>query len=357
MQRFGVLLRVLSVFIILALAVVGVFGIDPKAAFGKCALFSVAVTTPDGFFNLSKETDRESGTLTFLPLPKGDEIKLPQASADGGTHYEVQTVSKQVLGNVIKQSLVPYKANTNFGSVYLSNQTESSVDIENMLRSPLGYDIKADGSMQILIYHTHTTEGYMENESLYYTETDEPRSTDSQKNVIRIGEAVAERLRLAGYGVVHDKTIHDHPGFSGSYSRSADTVKAILKEYPNIKLVIDIHRDSIIGDGGDRVAPVVSVNGKDAAQVMLVMGSQTGAVKEHPDWRKNLQLAVKLQNCFETSYPGFARALLLKSAKYNQDLTKGSILIEVGSDANTLEQALYSAELVGASLVELLKSQ
>ena len=165
MQRFGVLLRVLSVFIILALAVVGVFGIDPKAAFGKCALFSVAVTTPDGFFNLSKETDRESGTLTFLPLPKGDEIKLPQASADGGTHYEVQTVSKQVLGNVIKQSLVPYKANTNFGSVYLSNQTESSVDIENMLRSPLGYDIKADGSMQILIYHTHTTEGYMENEN------------------------------------------------------------------------------------------------------------------------------------------------------------------------------------------------
>ena len=98
------------------------------------------------------------------------------------------------------------------------------------------------------------------------------------------------------------------------------------------------------------------VDGKEAAQVMLVMGSETGTITDYPNWRDNLQLAIKLQSIFETKYPQFARSVLLKSAKYNQNVLKGSFLIEIGSDANTLEQALYSAELVSNSLITLLNS-
>jgi stage II sporulation protein P len=158
------------------------------------------------------------------------------------------------------------------------------------------------------------------------------------------------------YKVVHDKTIHDYPAFSGSYNRSAETVNKALKEYPSIKIAIDVHRDTITS-GNDKIAPVVNINGKEAAQVMLVMGSQTGSVTNYPNWRQNLRLATKLQYVFESNYPQFARAMLLKSAKYNQHLTTGSILIEVGSDANTFEQAKYSAQLVGQSLTILLNSQ
>ncbi|MBO5908362.1 MAG: stage II sporulation protein P, partial [Clostridia bacterium] len=94
-----------------------------------------------------------------------------------------------------------------------------------------------------------------------------------------------------------------------------------------------------------------------AAQVMLVMGSETGSIKDHPNWKQNLILATKLQYCMEDSYPQLARSVLLRSAKYNQDLSNGSILIEMGSDANTFDEAIYSGELVGEALVKLLDSQ
>ena len=121
-------------------------------------------------------------------------------------------------------------------------------------------------------------------------------------------------------------------------------------------MAIDVHRDSINQGDNDKIAPVVNINGREAAQVMLVMGSQTGSISDYPDWRHNLRFAMKMQNVFESKYPQFARALLLRSTKYNQNLTKGSVLIEVGSEANTISQAMYSAELIGKTLVEIFDS-
>ena len=109
-----------------------------------------------------------------------------------------------------------------------------------------------------------------------------------------------------------------------------------LKKYPSIKVVIDIHRDSVSAEGG-KSKLVTQINGKKAAQVMLVMGSQGGIVKDYPNWKKNLSLAVKLHQKIEKNYPTLARPILLRNAKYNQNLTTGSILLEVGTEANTME--------------------
>lgn len=344
-----VLLSVLPIvmIVLILLAGNGIFSICAVAAF------------PEGVVGYI--SDYNTDDLNFNEFYNKEPAVQPSDKVDtaAGNAGDSKTVSvkEAVMGNIIKKTLSPYSAKYKYNNVYLSNSTGTEINIADELSKPLEFSITKSSEPQVLIYHTHTTESYMQSEEDYYTTTDEPRTTDETKNVVAIGEVVKQRLEAAGYTVIHDKTIHDYPGFSGSYSRSAETVKANLAKHPSIKIVIDIHRDSISGGDNDKVAPVVEVNGKEAAQVMLVMGSQTGTITDHPHWRQNLRLALKLQYLFESTYPKFARTMLLRSTKYNQNLSTGAFLIEIGSEANTMEQAVYSAELVGDTLCRLLQSQ
>lgn len=322
----------------------------------KTATLSALSVMPEGIFAVSADKGGKDSIADIVSLPKTETVVGEAAAAPITESVSVtEAIEQRRLGNIIKKTLSPYNANTSYDGVYINNQCGEAVDIAADLAERIRFN-KCSDQPTVLIYHTHATEGYMSDESEYYTNRDEPRSTDKNKNVIKLGEIIAEELERAGIKVVHDETLHDHPGYTGSYSRSAETVTELLKKYPSIELAIDVHRDSISSGESDKVAPVVTVDGKEAAQVMLVMGSGTGSVENYPDWRENLKVAENLQHIFEKKYPSFARSILLKSSRYNQHLSKGSILIEVGSDANTLEQAEYSARLVGKSLVTLLNS-
>lgn len=334
-----------------------------------CAIFSLSLLNYNRFLSICAVAALPEGVWGYIggysenaldfdyyyesgqPQGTSDDSPITQSAKDSVT----VAVKEAVMGNIIKKTLSPYSSQLKYNNIYLSNSTSAEIDVGSELSKPLSFTVTNDSQPQVLIYHTHTTEGYMGSEEEYYTTADEPRTTDETKNIVAVGNVVKQRLESAGFSVIHDTTIHDYPGFSGSYSRSAETVKANLEKYPSIKVVIDIHRDSITS-GNDKVAPVVEVNGKEAAQVMLVMGSETGTITNHPNWRDNLRLALKLQYLFESTYPKFARTMLLRSTRYNQNLSKGAFLIEIGSEANTLEQALYSAELVGDTLTMLLKS-
>lgn len=255
-------------------------------------------------------------------------------------------------GKIISEFLSPYNAGNNFGSVYLKNSTGADINIEALLKAKCSFNIEKSNEPQVLIMHTHTTESYILHDSDYYTENDASRSTESDKNMVAVGNVFEKVLREAGIGVIHDTTIHDHPSYTGSYSRSAKTVSSDLAAYPSIKVVIDIHRDAISRDA-DKVKPIAKVGGKSVAQVMLVMGSQTGSVTNHENWQENLKFALKYQEKMEEMYPGLARAMMLNSSKYNQNMTTGSILLEVGSDANTLNEAKAGAELAANALIAL----
>ena len=357
MNRFKLVLGIVTAALSVCLAAVSAVSIGTDVLAGRMAMLSVAAAAPDGIYGMLSALTVDAEIVK----PVTDEPQTNVTQQTGADITEIKSestaVEQQKLGNIIKKTMTPYNANTSADGVYINNQCGVSVDIKTDLSEPLSFKVTKSEEPQILIYHTHATEGFMADESEYYTNRDEPRSTDTEVNVVKIGDVITQRLQEAGYAVIHDKTLHDHPGYSGSYGRSAETVSAVLKKYPSIKIAIDVHRDSISSGSDDKVAPVVNVDGKEAAQVMLVMGSETGSVEGYPDWRQNLRLATKLQYVFEDCYPQFARAMLLKSAKYNQHMTTGSILIEVGSDANTLEQALYSAELIGKSLTVLLESQ
>lgn len=236
----------------------------------------------------------------------------------------------------------------------VKNETDvlNSVLIEESKKEP-DFKISLDGSPQVLIMHTHTTESYEPYERENFDTTFNYRTTDPSKNTVMVGDKIAQELEDAGIGVIHDTTIHDYPSYNGSYERSAETVKKILKENPTIKVVLDIHRDAL-GSSDNIMQPTVEINGKKAAQIMIISGCDDGTL-DMPDYMKNFHFACHLQQQFSSDYPGFTRPILFDYRKYNQDLTTGSLLIEVGTHGNTLDQVEYSGELIGKSLVKALE--
>lgn len=299
--------------------------------------------------------------ISSAPTTVTTETETPAESSAPSSTAPPESASTPVLagaakGNIISKYVSPYSAGTSFDGIYLKNSTGLDIDIKKLSTASLKFKIAKTEEPQVLILHTHASESFMEIDSTYYTDTFTSRSTENEKNMVKIGAIVAEKLNASGIVTLHDTTLHDYPQYNGSYTRSAKTINSYLKKYPSIKVVLDLHRDAISSGEADKVKLVTEIEGKKAAQVMLVMGSQSGSVTNFPNWQENLKLALKLQQTMEKNYPTLARPLSLMSKNYNQSLTTGSLLIEFGTDANSLAEVHYSAELVGNSLVKTLQS-
>jgi len=275
-------------------------------------------------------------------------------SKENNSSVEASTTEK-AKGKIIEKHISPYSSKLSYNNVYVKNSTDLKIDIKSLLNSSLSFKINNSNKPQVLIMHTHTTESFMTEKRDYYTDSDQSRRLNEKQNMVNLGNIVTEKLNKAGIKTLHDKTTHDYPSYSGSYSRAANTINTYLKKYPTIKIVIDMHRDAI-SSGTDKTKLTATINGKKAAQVMLVMGSQSGGVTNFPNWKENLKLALRFQQMLEVMYPSLARPLSLTSNNYNESLTKGSMLLEMGTDANTIEEVEYSAELVGNALVSMLNT-
>lgn len=299
----------------------------------------------------------DSGVLEEGQAAQTEAEATTKATENTASTAKTEQVSASaVKGKIESRYISPYTASLSYNNVYIKNSTSLKINIKEMLEASLGFKIENNSEPQVLIMHTHTTESYVSDDKEYYTEDYTSRNTDNTKNMAKIGEIVAEKLNAAGIKTLHDKTQHDYPQYSGSYTRSAKTVNSYLKKYPSIKIVLDLHRDAISAGGSDKVKLVTEIGGKKAAQVMLVMGSNSGTTTNHPKWQENLKLALKLQQTLEVKYPTLARPLSLMPKNYNQSLSTGSLLIEFGTDANSLAEAMYSAEMVGESLATLIKN-
>lgn len=205
----------------------------------------------------------------------------------------------------------------------------------------------------VLIYHTHTSESFLPYGDSF--DADYPnRSGDPSRNMTAVGDAICESLSQRGISSVHDCTVYDSPMFTGAYYRSADGMREILDKYPSIKIVLDIHRDGIINEDGSLVAPVAEIDGNNAAQFMIISGCDDGDM-DMPDYMENFKLACLLQNCAEEAYPDLARAVLFDYRNYNQDVSTGALLIEVGSHGNSLDEAIYTGELLGNIIANALE--
>ncbi len=227
------------------------------------------------------------------------------------------------------------------------------VDKLALLQQPVSLNFKREGPT-VLIVHTHTCEAYAQEAGWEYVEDDTSRTKDPAYSVVRVGDELAETLEARGVQVIHDASVNDYPSFNGAYAASLERIEGWLAQYPSIQMVIDVHRDAAAGADGLPISRTATVNGKDMAQLMLVVGTDEGGLS-HPNWRGNLSWALKLQAVLNRSYPGLCRRIDLRTERFNQHATPGSLLVEVGASGNTLRQAIESARLLGEGLADLIE--
>ena len=223
----------------------------------------------------------------------------------------------------------------------IKNSTSLAVDGASLIQESPAICLPAEGP-QILIIHTHATEAYTPDGSDRYPSDVGYRTMDTDQSVVRVGEALAQALRGWGLNVIHDEGIYDWPSYNGSYAQSEAAIRAHLEQDPGIAMVIDLHRDALGTD--ETVYRTVADREADpaAAQIMFVVGTDVNLT--HPNWRDNLALAMSLQGLAEAKYPHLTRPTLLSTYRYNQQLTAGSLILEVGTTGNTLQEAITAVE-------------
>ena len=281
--------------------------------------------------------------LNNLQIKEQQEI-TPNTANEQTTENVVEQAQTGLQTQVVENN-VPNKYTNEYNGVKIKNETKYELT-EEMLKP----DIEVN-SKNIMIFHTHTCESYTQSEKYIYEQTGTYRTTDINYNVVRVGTELENQLLSYGYNVVHDKTYHDYPAYSGSYGRSLTTVKNLLNMNPNTDVVIDVHRDAI---GDYSYAPTVKIGEEYAAQLMFVIGTD-GSGLEHQNWNQNLKFAVKVQEKANEMYPGLFKSIILRNSRYNQHLTKAASIIEVGATGNTMDQCLVSMKYLAKVISEVVK--
>lgn len=278
------------------------------------------------------------------PAPPEDAEEERELQAVTPDKVEERTISGSGAGYI------------NSAGISLFNRTGKTVDLAAVAAAGTSLSFApAEDGPQILIMHTHGTESFARTGTESYSETGVGRTTDTNYNVIKVGEEVARIFQEMGLSVVHLKELYDYPAYNGAYERSRAGIEAMLAQYPTIRMVLDIHRDALVDADGTVYKPVIQIDGVKTAQVMLLVGTDAAGA-EFPDWTEHLALAMKLQEQMNSLWPGLARPITLRTARFNQQLTKGSLLVEVGSHGNTLEEALAGARLFARAAAPVLKS-
>ncbi len=258
-------------------------------------------------------------------------------------------------GNISAEDYSIKNATSEYDGIYMRNTTQnhSEIDIAEYLNKRIQASVNKS-EPAVLIYHTHASETYELLDRNFYTNERSTRSDNSAENMIRVGEEICKVLESNGYKTIHDKTVYDE-AVSGAYERARENISRILKENPSIQVVLDIHRDSIYIKDGTRIKTVSQINGEKVAQIMITTGCQDGNVTDFPNWEKNLTFALNLQQSLVREAPSLMRPLTLAGRKYNMDLVPCALHIEIGTDANTLTEAVNSASIFGSALSKLLK--
>lgn len=253
--------------------------------------------------------------------------------------------------SVVARTLVPSSSQTYLraGSIYLADRAGKSPDLTKLPDVP----IALKGTPHILIVHTHGSEAYTPADDDRYTPSDPYRTTDCSYNMVRVGEEMAQVFRQNGLQVIHDTNLYDYPAYDGAYDRSRAAVERWLTQYPSIQIVLDVHRDALATEDGTIYKAISEEDGRSAAQVMLVVGTD-GKGDFHPLWQENLSFAMDIQQQLLDDYETLARPMVLRSSRFNQDLRAGSVLVEVGTHGNTLQEAILGGRLFAESVAHVL---
>lgn len=348
----------------------------PLTAF---SLSLLKLSSPVLIYNNAKATFSNSNSVaeenTTNTVPEEERSVMNSISAEDSKDYtDIQQTPSDIarLMNKAKKTATKSKSKgktseeayqgggtiVSYGNLQIQTKIPKSFyspDIKALLNQGSDLTIYDKSKPTVLIYHSHTTEAYSLLDTGYYISSD-ARSNNSARNMVRVGDDLTAYLEKQGFNVIHDRTIHDKD-YTKSYDNSRATIEKYLEQYPSIEVTIDVHRDDITYSNKTKVKPTAKINGKKAARMMIISGCEYNRVKNFPDWEENLKFDLQVQNKVNELYPGLMRPILFSERKYNMYETHYSFLLEVGTDANTLDEACYSARLFGNALGKLLNEK
>ena len=204
----------------------------------------------------------------------------------------------------------------------------------------------------VLIYHTHAEEAYRQTWDYTYEETGENtyKTLDKTKTVAALGELLKAELEQRGFTVIHDDTDVEPPEILSAYSRSLE----VMEKYPEATVYIDLHRNT--ADVRRKQDDVVVVDGKRCARMFFVVGTSIGTYEGEyntaHDWQRNYALAKAVTERLRDVDPRFALDIRLKVGRYNQHVSPYCMLIELGHNANTFEDAANAIPYLAQALAD-----
>ncbi len=289
-------------------------------------------------------------TASFLLyLQSGRRVQLPDGTVPGETEAAAIPGEAEAQETQPPELLRFSQADTQL--IDISYHSDYDPDLEALLCGALRWELAGD-EPTVLIYHSHATECFTRSQGEAYTESSAYRTLDTAYNMVSIGAHLAQLLEQQGIRVIHDQTLHDEPSYSGAYTSSRKAVQAYLEEYPSIQLVIDLHRDALSLDSPYQLDTQAQVDGRASGQLMMVVGTDDGGLF-HPQWQQNMALALKLHVTLEKLYPGITRPISFRTQRFNQDLSTGAMLIEVGAAGDSHAEALTAAEALAKAIAAL----
>ncbi len=277
-----------------------------------------------------------------VPIERAEEPEpLQNETLTASQLYTAETVDTTITGDTGGYDNVS-------SGIYIKNRTGYTIDIDALLSEQLDFS-----NAKVLIIHTHGSEAYTPDGDDDYEPTDPYRTVDDNYNVIRVGDELERILTENGIPVIHNRELYDYPSYNGSYSRAMEAIQAVLAENPDVNVVIDLHRDALEDDSGNVYKTVADIGDTPCAQIMIVAGTDYSGLY-HPQWQKNLAFALQLQLEMNSRYPTLARPISISEYRYNQSATTGSLIVEVGTNGNTLEEALTAVRYFGDCLTNVI---
>lgn len=283
-------------------------------------------------FLLYLETGR---VARFQPPPPEEPVPLP---------------SQPTEPEPVPAATQPCFSPSDASLVQVGNSTRYEPDVAAMLMQPLQWDL-TDGAPAVLIIHSHATESYTPSPGASYEASSAYRTLDADYNMLSVGAHLAQLLEAGGIKVIHDRTLHDHPSYTAAYGNSRTAVAAYLEQYPSIRMVLDLHRDAADRESG-QLTTAATVNGSPSSQLMMVVGTDAQGLR-HPNWSRNMSLAIQLTALLEKTWPGLTRPISFRAQRFNQDLSPGALLVEVGAAGDTHPQALQAATALAEGILAL----
>lgn len=233
------------------------------------------------------------------------------------------------------------------------------IDLEKLQAStPAAAPLTPAGSgPEILIYHSHTHEAYRQTADYTYVACGSWRTEEQNKSIVAVGDVLTKSLsEQYKIPVFHDTTDNELNDFYGSYPHSLKMIQADQQKYKSIQVYIDVHRDATSNESA--VNDVATIDGKRCAKVMFVVGTGEGKTGNgftiKPDWKANYAFANAVSEELNKIAPGLVKPIRMKTGRYNMHVSTHCLVVEIGHNMNTLEEAQNAMPYVAEAIANVL---